>query len=111
MSLFPTNFASGTIHPLLLFGLCLGATEASWALNPSVPAGSNFDLSHWYLQLPTSGGVLTGIPNSNYLVLTTTSLGLSWWPVSTNAAAANSALQVSDPHAINGQQFYRLTLP
>jgi Alginate lyase/Immunoglobulin domain len=30
------------------------------ALDSSLPPGSNFDLSHWYLQLPTSGGVLTG---------------------------------------------------
>ncbi len=30
------------------------------ALDPSLPPGGNFDLSHWYLQLPTSGGVLTG---------------------------------------------------
>ncbi len=52
------------IRRLLLFCLCLGVTDASWALNPSVPPGGNFDLSHWYLQLPTSGGVLTGTGGS-----------------------------------------------
>jgi hypothetical protein len=30
------------------------------ALNPGQPPGGNFDLSHWYLQLPTSNGILTG---------------------------------------------------
>jgi hypothetical protein len=30
------------------------------ALNPNLPPGGNFDLSHWYIQLPTANGVLTG---------------------------------------------------
>ena len=34
------------------------------ALNPSLPPGGNFDLSHWYLQLPTSNGILTGASGS-----------------------------------------------
>jgi PKD repeat protein len=35
--------------------LCLASVTA-WALDPGLPPGSNFDLSHWKLQLPTSGG-------------------------------------------------------
>jgi PKD repeat protein len=38
--------------------LCL-AGAAAWALNPSFPPGSNFNLNNWKLQLPTSNGVLT----------------------------------------------------
>ena len=38
--------------------LCL-AGAAAWALNPSLPPGSNFNLNNWELQLPTSNGVLT----------------------------------------------------
>ena len=36
------------------------AIVPAWALDPTQPPGSNFDLSHWYLQLPTINGVLTG---------------------------------------------------
>jgi hypothetical protein len=32
----------------------------AFALDPALPPGSNFDLSHWYLQLPTSDNKLTG---------------------------------------------------
>jgi PKD repeat protein len=38
----------------------LFAPGSSWALDPGLPPGGNFDLSHWYLQLPTSNGILTG---------------------------------------------------
>jgi PKD repeat protein len=38
--------------------LCLAGATA-WALNPSLPPGSNFDLNDWYIQLPTVNGVLT----------------------------------------------------
>ncbi|HXI69435.1 MAG TPA: polysaccharide lyase family 7 protein [Verrucomicrobiae bacterium] len=41
---------------LLLF---CSALSSAYALNPNLPPGSNFDLSHWYLQLPTSHGILT----------------------------------------------------
>jgi peptidoglycan/xylan/chitin deacetylase (PgdA/CDA1 family) len=34
------------------------------ALDPGLPPGGNFDLSHWYLQLPTWQGVLTGTTGS-----------------------------------------------
>jgi Alginate lyase/Bacterial Ig domain len=34
------------------------------ALNPQLPPGGNFDLSHWYLQLPTSNNILTGASGS-----------------------------------------------
>lgn len=34
------------------------------ALDTARPPGDNFDLSHWYLQLPTAGGVLTGSSGS-----------------------------------------------
>ena len=35
------------------------ATTAVWALDTNQPPGGNFDLTHWKLQLPTDGGVLT----------------------------------------------------
>src|ERR1035438_2647759 len=35
------------------------ASATAWALDPSKPPSGNFDLSHWKLQLPTAGGVLT----------------------------------------------------
>jgi PKD repeat protein len=38
--------------------LCL-VNVTAWALNPSLPPGSNFDLNNWYIQFPTSNGVLT----------------------------------------------------
>lgn len=31
-----------------------------FGLNSNLPPSGNFDLSHWYLQLPTSNGILTG---------------------------------------------------
>ena len=34
------------------------------ALNSGLPPGGNFDLSNWYLQLPTSNGILTGASGS-----------------------------------------------
>jgi hypothetical protein len=41
------------------------AVVPAWALNPSLPPGSNFDLSHWYLQLPVdSSGGTTGVSAS-----------------------------------------------
>jgi len=38
--------------------------DSARALDPARAPGGNFDLSHWYLQLPTSGGVLTGTAGS-----------------------------------------------
>ncbi len=35
------------------------AAAAAQALDPGLPPGGNFDLSHWKLQLPTSNSVLT----------------------------------------------------
>jgi hypothetical protein len=52
-----------------------------------------------------------GIPGSNYVVLTTTNLGLSWWPLITNTAGGGSTWLFNDPNATNGQQFYRVTTP
>jgi len=52
-----------------------------------------------------------GIPGSNYVVLTTTNLALSWWPLITNTAGGSSTWLFTDPNATNGQQFYRLTTP
>jgi lysophospholipase L1-like esterase len=52
-----------------------------------------------------------GIPNSNYVVQTTTNLAGPWWPVSTNTAGPNGSWQFSDPHATNRQQYYRVAQP
>ena len=43
--------------------IAFGFQQAS-ALNPNFSPGYNFDLSHWYLQLPTANGVLTGTSGS-----------------------------------------------
>ena len=51
------------ISVIALLGFCLLVVPA-WALDPAKSPGQNFDLSHWYLQLPTSGGVLTGTGGS-----------------------------------------------
>jgi hypothetical protein len=63
----------------------------------------------------SSSGVMNiyfyGIPGSNYVVQTTTNLGLSWWPLITNIAGGSSGWLFSDPNATNAQQFYRLTTP
>ena len=46
------------VVPLFISASC------AWALDASKPPGQNFDLSHWKLQLPTIGGVLTGTGGS-----------------------------------------------
>jgi Alginate lyase/Immunoglobulin I-set domain len=55
-------------NTFLQIGICVAfwsfTLTYARALDPSQPPGSNFDLSHWYLQLPTSGGVLTGTSGS-----------------------------------------------
>ena len=43
----------------ILAGLFGFAAFPAWALDPNLPPGGNFDLNHWYLQLPTSNGILT----------------------------------------------------
>src|SRR5947209_5591622 len=43
---------------ILALTLCLAGMTA-WALDPGLPPGGNFDLSHWKLQLPTANGSLT----------------------------------------------------
>jgi hypothetical protein len=55
-----------SLNPLCAASLLLfcSAWVPVYALNPNLPPGSNFDLHHWYLQLPTSGGVLTGTGGS-----------------------------------------------
>jgi hypothetical protein len=44
--------------------MLFAARRPVWALDPAKPPGQNFDLSHWKLQLPTIGGVLTGTAGS-----------------------------------------------
>jgi PKD repeat protein len=45
---------------VLVLSVSLGlAAATAWALNPNLPPGSNFNLNNWYIQFPTSGGVLT----------------------------------------------------
>ena len=55
-----------SLNPLLIASLLLlcALGESAYALDPNLPPGGNFDLHHWYLQLPTSGGVLTGTGGS-----------------------------------------------
>ncbi len=56
-------FYKSSITVIFLTVFHLTATSV-WALNPILPPGSNFDLSHWYLQLPTSNNILTGTSGS-----------------------------------------------
>src|SRR5271169_5895787 len=49
---------------IALLGLLCLSSYPAWALDPAKPPGQNFDLSHWKLQLPTIGGVLTGTGGS-----------------------------------------------
>jgi hypothetical protein len=53
-----TGLHSRLARLILLAALCL-ATPATRALDPGLPPGGNFDLSHWKEQLPTDGGLLT----------------------------------------------------
>ncbi len=50
-----------------------------------------------------------GIPGSNYVVQTTTNLGLPWRTLIINPAGSKSGWLFTDTNATNGQQFYRLT--
>jgi PKD repeat protein len=34
-------------------------SATTWALNPNLPPGSNFNLNNWYIQFPTENGSLT----------------------------------------------------
>ena len=56
----------------LILAFCLGSSTLL-ALDPSQPPGGNFDLSHWKLQMPTLGGVLTctnlGVDETNSVAL------------------------------------------
>jgi hypothetical protein len=54
------KFLLTLIGALILWWIALPAR----ALNAGLSPGGNFNLSHWYLQLPTSGGVLTGTNGS-----------------------------------------------
>ncbi|MGD1087788.1 MAG: polysaccharide lyase family 7 protein [Verrucomicrobiota bacterium] len=56
-----TNSGNYTVIVTNAFGLATNFAAVTLVnLNSSLPPGSNFDLSHWYLQLPTANGVLTG---------------------------------------------------
>jgi hypothetical protein len=50
-------------YPILLVVIWMATCVRIFALNSSLPPGSNFDLGHWYLQLPTENGMLTGTNN------------------------------------------------
>jgi Alginate lyase/Bacterial Ig domain/Immunoglobulin domain len=56
-------FNKGSSKAIVLWVFQLAATSI-WALDSSLPPGGNFDLSHWYLQLPTSNNILTGASGS-----------------------------------------------
>ena len=48
----------------VIVGLLSSAAFSARALNPAWPPSGNFDLSNWYLQLPTASGILTGTSGS-----------------------------------------------
>ncbi len=62
------------------------------------------------ISAPTNGVAslkFFGIPNSSYVLQTTTNLIKPWLPLSTNTAAGDGSVPFTDPHATNSQQFYR----
>jgi hypothetical protein len=64
------------------------AVVPAWALNPSLPPGSNFDLSHWYLQLPVdSAGGTTGVSASVSTAQLTNGYTSAWFYTATNDGA------------------------
>ena len=90
---------------LLVLTAWLSLTEVSRALNPSLPPGGNFDLSHWYLQLPTLNGILTGTAGSvdsastpqliagftNVYFYTATDGAMTFWTPDNGATTSGSA--------------------
>ena len=104
----------GTGKPVQVVGLTISglATNNYMLVQPVIfasifaPPGSVSNFSNGVMNIS-----FFGIPNSNYVVLTTTNLGLSWWPLTTKVAGVNSSWSFSDPNATNGQQFYRVTTP
>ena len=59
-----TNSGNYTVIVTNAFGLATNFAAVTLANSSSLPPGSNFDLSHWYLELPTVNGVLTGTTGS-----------------------------------------------
>jgi hypothetical protein len=45
------------------------------------------------------------LPGFTYALQTATNTAGPWWPIATNMAAANGALNFSDPNATNDIQF------
>lgn len=90
------------------------------ALDPSRPPSINFDLSHWHLQLPTSGGVLTGTAGpvdtastaqaaagfTNACFYTGTDGGMIFWTPDNGAATSGSTHPRSELI-----RFYRVEMP
>ena len=64
------------------------AAVPAWALDPSLPPGSNFDLSHWYLQLPVdSNGTNVGTSASISTAQLTNGYTSAWFYTATNDGA------------------------
>ena len=64
------------------------AVVPAWALDPSLPPGSNFDLSHWYLQLPVdSNGTNVGASASISTAQLTNGYTSAWFYTATNDGA------------------------
>jgi hypothetical protein len=66
------------------------------------------------LSVPTNGVVnvkFFGVPNSSYIVQTTTNLLTPWSVVSTNTANTNGFWQFIDLNATNAEQYYRAVQP
>ena len=64
------------------------AALPAWALDPSLPPGSNFDLSHWYLQLPVdSNGTNVGTSASISTAQLTNGYASAWFYTATNDGA------------------------
>ena len=63
---------------------------------------------------PPTNGVVTmqfyGVPNSKYIMETTTDLSSSWQPMSTNTAGLDGSWLFTDQDATNSAKFYR-TVP
>lgn len=121
--LLNTTSATGSFTPD--GNISTGKTVQVSGLTISGPAANNYTLTQPATTANITAPVATigsfangvmninfyGIPGSNYVVQTTTNLGIPWWPLITNTASGNSTWLFTDPNATNGQQFYRVTTP
>ena len=93
---------------LIGIAIVASATLPAWGLNPSLPPGDNFDLSHWYLGLPYDGpddgpwsdsvsaaSLVAGYEDPDYFYTDTDGSMVFWAPV-TGATTEGSSYPRSE---------------